>query len=83
MRPAATIDLGKLAERMVKRVQFHGCAVLVFLRPDGILDSTPEFTQRASAMLRDGAGAGFKIVGVYAPGVLPAQSVADARACQS
>lgn len=55
---------------MVKRLDFHACAMLVFIRPDGVLDCCPEFTERAAAHLRDGAAdaAGYVLVGVYATG---------------
>ena len=74
-------NLSDLAKRIVRRVEFHACQTLVFIRPDGVLDSCPAFTERASALLAEGAAAagGFSLVGNYAPGVNWQQIVADAR----
>lgn len=74
-------DLQLRAAKVVKRLDFHACAMLVFIRPDGVLDCCPEFTERAAALLRDGAAdaAGYVLVGVYATGASTEQIAADAR----
>ncbi len=83
MSRCASVDLLSSAGRIVKRLAFHGCKQLVFIRPDGRLDSCPEFTERAAALLRDGAAeaSGYKVVGVYAPGASTELIAADAREC--
>lgn len=74
-------DLQLRAEKVIKRIAFHACKMLVFIRPDGVLDCCPEFAERAAALLRDGAAeaAGYVLVGVYAPGASTEQIAADAR----
>lgn len=74
-------DLQLRAEKVIKRIAFHACKMLVFIRPDGVLDCCPEFTERAAALLRGGAAeaAGYVLVGVYAPGASTEQIAADAR----
>lgn len=77
----AAADLIDRAEKIVKRIEFHACKTLVFVRADGVVDSVPEWSPRAAALLADGAAAraGFVIVGVYCVGVKPEQISADAR----
>lgn len=74
-------DLIHWSSRIVKRLAFHGCKMLVFVRPDGVLDCCPEFTERASALLREGAAgaSSYVLVGVYSPGASTEQIAADAR----
>ena len=81
MRGPRNTDVVHWAGRIVKRLAFHGCKMLVFIRPDGVLDCCPEFTERAAALLRDGAAeaSGYALVGVYAPGASTEQIAADAR----
>lgn len=78
-------DLLVRAAKIVGRINFHACKTVVFIRPDGVLDSCPKFTERAAALLRDGAAeaAGFKVVGVYSPGASTELIAADARECLS
>ncbi|WP_374615487.1 hypothetical protein [Thauera aminoaromatica] len=80
MRPASD-DLMARCEKLARRIAFHGCETLVFLRPDGFVDSSPAFSPRAAALQEEGAAAsaGFALVGVYRPGVSAVQLAADAR----
>lgn len=82
MRPASD-DLMARCEKLARRIAFHGCETLVFLRPDGFVDSVPVFSPRAVVLQEEGAAAsaGFALVGVYRPGVAAAQLAADVRSC--
>ena len=77
-----------LLDRVAKiraRIEFHACSTVVFLRPDGVLDSAPSWSPRGSALLKgsDLDRAGYRIVGVYSPGVSTEQLAADVRTVRS
>lgn len=66
------------AQKLVKRIEFHACETLVFLRKDGVADSVPRWSSRAELLLSDGSP--LRVVGVYRPGV-DAHSLSDDIAC--
>ncbi len=58
------------ARRLVRRIDFHACDMVVFIRPDCQVDSCPAFTERAQSLLRNSSDkSSFAVVGVYSPGV--------------
>lgn len=80
MNRAAPHDLLTRAEKLVRRIDFHGRETLVFVNSDGFVDSAPIFTERAAALLRAQCDQrGFRVVGNYRPGVSVAQLAADVR----
>lgn len=77
-----------LLERVAKiraRIEFHACSTVVFVRPDGVVDSSPTWSPRGAALLKgsDLDRAGYCLVGVYSPGVSTEQLAADVRAVRS
>jgi hypothetical protein len=83
MRSNSAPSQEKMAVKVLARIAFHACDTLVFIRPDGAIDSTPAFSARAAALNDDQAvrRAGYKLVGVYRPGVSLAQLLADVMEC--
>ena len=74
--PASHLDRARLMQR---RVDFFGCSTLVFIRPDGVVDSVLSFSPRAQAIQESAGRSGYRIVGTYAPGVTAEQIVGDVR----
>lgn len=83
--PTPPASMSDRAEKIRARIEFHAVETVVFLRPDGVLDSAPSWSPRGSALLKgsDLGRAGYRIVGVYSPGVSTEQLAADVRAVWS
>lgn len=67
------------AQRLVKRIAHHACPMLAFVGPDGVLDSCPADSERATALMQKGAAAGYAVVGVFGPAASAEQIASDAR----
>ena len=76
---APETNLIERSRRIVSRIAFHACNTLVFVRPDGVIDSVPAWSPRASSLQSSGAAAGFRVVGVYGIQAKAEQIAADAR----
>ena len=74
--------LASRAAKMLARIEFSMTETLVFLRPDGAVDSCPAHSPRAVALMGADRGAGFTVVGIYRRGVGIEQLLADIREAQ-
>lgn len=75
MSPHASV--ADRAAKIVARIDFNRVDTLVFLRHDGVADSVPTYSPRATAL--SGASSRLKLVGVYSPGVTTHALAEDIR----
>jgi len=68
------------AAKMLARIDYQAEDTLLFLRPDGELDTCAANSDRAKALGVIAGAAAFKVVGVYRRGVALADLLSDIRA---